>query len=106
MDGHPAFALVPFRLGAPDCALDRYARADVQRRRLVAAAVAWANGIRAYGYGPLRIGARSGPFVQASDADSILAWLRWNDRNSDYPDDQPLDDVRGWLVAAWCERYL
>jgi hypothetical protein len=43
------------------------------------------------------------PHVDADDGTSILAWLRWNDRNGDYEDElaNNLDDAHATLMAVW-----
>jgi len=45
------------------------------------------------------------PHVDANNAASILAWLRWNDRDGDYEDElgENLDDAQRTLIAAWPE---
>lgn len=49
-----------------------------------------------------------GPHVDASDARSILVWLRWNDRDGDFNDEigEDLDLARQILVELWPEEEI
>lgn len=49
-----------------------------------------------------------GPHVDADDARSILAWLRWNDRDGDFNDEigEDLDLAKRILVELWPEEEI
>ena len=51
---------------------------------------------------------KNGPRVNADDARSILAWLRWNDRDGDFDDEigEDLDLARKILVELWPEEEI